>query len=248
MLLIICHPFDDAAKYFYAYCERRSPGMAVLVNADILTSAKTWELQLRNDQPAYFHCELHNGKILDTSNVSAIFNRTQYINIGNWKAAGKTEKNYAEQEFYAFFLGWLYSFKGMISNLPTAQCMSGVFKQVMVWRNLAAQVGMPVLDYDSSDDAAPPSQPLHSNNRRQNMYITGDTIIGHLPGMPAANLLMEFARQQECNFLELLFERENKRWKFDTANAFPTQFHTSQKCMETLYQHFSAILKKELWY
>lgn len=238
MLVIICHPSDDAARYFFAYCERKCPGKAILVNADTLSSAKSWKLQLWNNEPSYSFCETYDGRKIESRDISAVFNRVNYFDIGNWKTAIRVERNYAEQEFYAFFLGWLYSFKDKITNLPTAQNMSGTFRHVLVWRKQALLSGINVLDYDSSQNAGTVYTGHSDRNPCQHVYIIGNTVVGYLPGMPPTRQLVSFARDQECNFLEIEFEKVHKRWKFNTATAFPVQFHTSQKCMEYLFQFF----------
>lgn len=217
--------------------------MSLLVNADTLTASRNWDFRLAKNGAASFLCEMYNGNTLESAGISAIFNRIQYIDMGHWKAAKEKERNYAEQEFYAFFLGWLLSFKGKITNLPSPLNISGTYFQPFVWRMLAAKEGIAVKDYDSTPEPEADKDRI-INRPRQKVYITGDVISGYLPGMPAVARLLKLSQSVQCNFLEMQFEKINKHWHFDTADSFPAEFHTSAKCMEFLYRYFDHAIKE----
>lgn len=234
MILVICHPGDEAANLFTAYANRIYPGKFRLVNADILTAGMEWQFRLSNYQVPTFCCSLYKTGKISTEDVDGVFNRLQYIHPGLWEFAAPVEKSYAEQEFCAFFLGWLLSFKAKITNLPHPVSLSGKEYDLPGWRMNAAKLGIRALDYETGTD---PSNMVSSCTRHRIVYVIGNQVIGNIPGMPPAHLMIRLARENDLEFLEIRFSQQGKRWLFDTATSFPAIFHTSGKCMSALTDH-----------
>lgn len=238
MVLLVCHPYDEATMCLYDYCKKKGLKDIMHINADVLTSSFYWRYAVNSFDNDDLEIKLYNGKTVDVKNVSIFFNRIQYVHMGMWDRAEKGEKDYATQEFYSFFLSWLHSFGRKIVNKPTPGDLSGVHRHKAIWRYMAQEFGIPVLDIEI--DSHKEFNPLVNNGvtGKTTVYAIGKKLIHYIPGMPAYNRITEFIYNSGIHFAELTFYRHEKLWKLDTVNTSSSQFHTSHQCMEALFQFF----------
>ncbi len=239
MLLIIAHPWDAAAISFYHYCRDQAGLKTKFINADTLSSSFSWKFRFNEVGETTLSFKLYTGEWVHDSEVSAVFNRMQFADAGIWRMASEKEQNYAQQEFHAFFLGWLQSFGTKLLNPPTPAFLSGETARPVVWRKKAYFYDIPVLS-STQDSKLPLSDETvpEGVTGKTKIYLVGDQVIGHIKGLPPNQVLTRFSREQAFRFSELSFLRQHKTWKLDTITTFPENFHSSHQCMEALYQYF----------
>lgn len=241
MFLIIAHPGDAAALCFYEFCANKKNINAKLINADTLSSARSWKFTITEEGRSSLSFQLYTGQWINDSDISAVFNRMQYVDAGIWKMASQKEFQYAQQELHAFFLAWLYSLAPKVMNRPTPVFFGGEHANTAVWRKNAFAAGIPVLTFTDKEQQC--GELISSGNftAKKKVYIVHNTIIGHVKGMPGTQRLSDFAEKMGSVFFEMDFYRQDKIWKLDTVNTFPTQFHSCHQCMEALYHYFLTL-------
>ncbi|MEW6481902.1 MAG: hypothetical protein AB1397_02705 [bacterium] len=94
-----------------------------------------------------FEITLADGLVISSENIKGVINRLLSISPNCLKRVKPDDRNYAQQEFFAFFLSWLYSIPCPILNPPTPQGLSGQWRHISEWIYLASKAGLPITPY-----------------------------------------------------------------------------------------------------
>ena len=142
MWLVLCHTSDDAALWAYDGLVDHGLAPIELITAEMLACSLRW---IHRIGPKCRHVEftLADGRQIDGTRVRGTLNRLQWIPPEALSVAEPDERQYASQELYAFFMGWLYSLPEPVVNGATAQGLSGRWRYPTEWQCLAGQAGLP---------------------------------------------------------------------------------------------------------
>jgi hypothetical protein len=236
MNIVICHPADYPAIAFYRYCNSLKKGSFDLINADVLTCAFKWNFTLKNEGNTGLEILLHNGKTLSLKSTGSVFNRMQYVNLGMWNYAKPEEKDYITQELYSFFVSWLFSFKGRITNIPSPQSLFGAHLEPIAWRKSAADLGINVKETLSCETEAGRER----KKLKKYAYVIGNKTCGYIPPNTAPESLTALALENNVDFLEVEFESSKGEWEFVNATSLPLSFHNDNTVLKILYEHLTG--------
>ena len=213
---MLCTETDFAALWAWQELRRRGAGPVDLVTAGALASAMRWRHEL-NGEPD-LEIALADGRILRRSEIGGVLNRLTYVPL---RAAGiaPTERPYAEQEWRAFFSGWLYSLPGPTLNRATAHALSGTMRDRSGWLALAGQAGLPAVSRRFSYPCPPEPQ----WEDRFSAIVVGRNVLG-LPSEDESwkASCARLAEAADCGLLGLDFVRAHDTgWVLSYATPLP---------------------------
>jgi hypothetical protein len=146
MWYILCGSNDQPA--IWAYEGLKAAGLEPLevVSAEMLGAAESWD-HFVGKEGAHIDIKLPDGRVIYSKEISGVLNRLLMISPSHLHAAAPSDREYAIQEFSAFFCSWLYCLPGKVINRPTPQGLSGGWRHISEWVYLAGLAGLPALDY-----------------------------------------------------------------------------------------------------
>ena len=148
MYLVLCSDTDVAG--IWAYESLMTVGLAPisLVTLERLASATTWEHRIGSDG-AHLKIELKDGRCFCSSQIRGVLNRTLFASPNQMAEAVEEDREYANNEMVAFYLGWLHTLCGVI-NRPSPLGLSGAWQHNSQSSLLASQAGLRTLPYRQS--------------------------------------------------------------------------------------------------
>jgi hypothetical protein len=161
------------------------------------------------------------GARIDSADVEAVVNRIAappQLRAG-W--AGETERRYAEEELYAFLLGWLASIDRPVLNPPSPDCLGGAFHGPLAWRQFAADSGLWASPAALTPGRAePPAEESEGAPVPAFHFALDGRLIG--PPLPGAmrDRLLAFAQLWGTRLLQIHSRAEEGRRRLAGATAF----------------------------
>lgn len=149
MWVVFCSTNDIPALWAYEGLKLRGLTPLELVSVDELAYSLRWEHRI-NDDSVCFDISLADGRRLESNAIDGILNRIVTLPTEHLLLANPRDREYAEQEFYSFFLSWLYALPKPVINEPTPQGLCGRWRHISEWVCLAAKAGLPVTNYRQS--------------------------------------------------------------------------------------------------
>jgi hypothetical protein len=151
MWLILCSEQDVSALWAYQGLGARDLWPLELVSAEMLPFALRWDHRVSAANTSV-SITLADGRVITNAEVRGVLNRLTYVPLGH--LASNPDHDYASQEYTAFFMSWLGSFRHPVLNPASAQGLSGAWRHISEWVWLAARAGLPTPDYrqTSSDE------------------------------------------------------------------------------------------------
>jgi hypothetical protein len=143
--LVLCASTDVTGIWAYQGLKRRGLP-AELVTAELLVYSARWEHSV-SDAGATVRAVLPDGREICSARVRGTLNRLAYLPTAHLERAAPSERDYAIQEWTAFFLSWLSCLPGPMLNRPTPQGLSGSWRHPSEWAWLAAGAGLPTARY-----------------------------------------------------------------------------------------------------
>lgn len=140
--VVLCHTSDSAAIWAYEGLRARGLEPIELLTAEVLAFSLCWELRLGVDGNRV-RVRLPDGREVRSEKVRGVINRIVTVPGGQLQVANPADAEYAHQELYAFFAGWLRSLPRPLLNPPSPQGLSGRWRHVSEWAWLAGQAGLP---------------------------------------------------------------------------------------------------------
>lgn len=194
MWLVLCSSGDEPA--LWAYHGLRAGGLMPLelVSTEMLASGVRWDHRLEAGG-ASTEITLPDGRTISSTDTRGVLNRLVSLPHEPLTMAHPADRDYATQEFTAFYLSWLYSFPEPVLNRPTPVGLAGQWRHTSEWVWLASQAGLPVPEYrQSSWDPADPMeyQSLVPPGTGANTIIV---VAGHVVGAPSPLHIVEGCRR-----------------------------------------------------
>lgn len=146
---------------------------------------------------------LADGRVVDSRVVAGTLNRLVGVPPLLLEVAQPTDREYAGQEMFAFFLSWLHCLPGPMLNRPTPQGLSGAWRHDSEWAVLAAEAGLRTSPYRMTSQAQTGGWSFSDDVLREEhvatVVVVGEEVIGG-PGGAEVN--------QGCRRLAVLADTE----------------------------------------
>jgi hypothetical protein len=146
MWLVLCSHDDLSAVWVFDGMRKRGLFPLALVTADQLTPSLRWAHRV-SVKGASIEVHLADGRRLHSDTTRGVLNRLSVVPTTHFRRATATDRDYAAQEFTAFFMSWLQSLQGPMLNRPTPHGLSGGWRHPSEWLCLASQVGLQTPTY-----------------------------------------------------------------------------------------------------
>ena len=213
----------------------------VVTGADLATAIR-WEHRIGRSG-IVFALDLADGRRISGKDPSGVLNRLSFLPSAWVQRVGGSDKDYALQEMYAFFLSWLHSLPGPLLNPPTPQGLCGNWRHPSSWAFLACQAGLPVRTYrqSSEDDPAALWQSV-TGPAEATVFVAGGHVIVPSPlpsrlGEPCLSL----AHAAGTTLLGINFAfGEEDGWYFSGASVMPDLIRGGEPLLNAMAEVLAA--------
>ena len=146
MYLILCSSTDLSAMWAHTGLQLAGLDNVELLTSEALSSCTLWEHRVgRAGVETSFR--LPSGTTLHSGEVKGLLNRLPGAPQELLPYADASDRDYAMQEFSAFYLSWLHGIPGAVFNPPTPQGLAGRWQHASEWAIAAHQAGFTVPDW-----------------------------------------------------------------------------------------------------
>ncbi len=121
-VLVIAEPNDLGALQVVRRLQRREGLTVELISTDQLLLAPSW----LHDPLGQTEITLGNGSILTNAMISAVLCRIRQVDPPQFSRAKRSDRTYAQGEFYSLILSWLEQLGTKVHNRPHAGNLCGV--------------------------------------------------------------------------------------------------------------------------
>jgi hypothetical protein len=149
MFLVLCHDYDEAARWVSGELRAAGLGPLELVTDRELERAPVWNHRL-GAEGIGLTIELDDGRVLRHDQVRGVLNRLIAAPGALIGLADPADRDYAAAEMAAFYMSWLAGLANVI-NRSTPQGICGSWRHSSEWAVLAARAGLAVPPYRQTD-------------------------------------------------------------------------------------------------
>lgn len=241
LVLVLCEEYDMVA--LWAADGLRSQGLtvAIITGADLAT-AEHWEHRVGR-AGVVFELELAGGRHFSNREVWGALNRLSYLPAAWIQRLGGSDRDYAIQEMYAFYLSWLHSLPGPLLNPPTPQGLCGNWRHPSVWVALAGRAGLPTPIYcQSSDDDPDAFWKPATVPAPTTVFVVNEQVIAQA-GLPEQlrDPCIRLARAAGARLLGIDFAPSAAgEWCFAGASVMPDLFRGGEPLIGALAEALAA--------
>ncbi len=232
MWLVLCHADDVEAVWAYHGLRARGLAPLELVTAEALAFGLQWDHRV-SSTGASFEVTLAGGRRIVSGQVRGTLNRIQYVPAPHWRSASERDREYVQQELFAFFTSCLHSLPGPVLNPAGAQGLSGAPRCQQEWRLHAARAGLPD-GADRADRRSALSAPAAKTSggtvegadpsriaERTRAWVVGDSVLGAPFGLERC--CRDLAGRTRTPLLGIdLVRRPDGEWAFASATHVPS--------------------------
>lgn len=244
MILILAHAQDEAAQWLFNRLSSKHSDILLLSDLDLL-EATQWFHYLSNDKTeTSFH--LKNGQKIELGNVEMVINRLQYIYPVHWAGSSDKERNYAQQEYHAFFASWLLAFKGVLYNPPTVNTLCGTNPGKIVWLSMAKSSGFRIPEnsfYVNSDNNIFDDILFRTSSVLRIAVVLDDEVINAPPAFE--NACLRLSRKSNLPLLCIYFIKDQTSWLFAGATPLPDFRLLPPEFLVSLHKKINAIYAEQ---
>ena len=195
MWLVLCSSSDMPA--LWAYQGLKACGLAPLelVSAEVLACSLRWAHGLRKAGVS-IEITLADGRTITADTTRGVLNRLVSVPSEYLPQANPAERQYATQEFTAFFMSWLYALPQPVLNRPTPQGLSGHWRHISEWVWLASCAGLPTARYiqtshDENNEMRAAGKLIPPHTQVQTIIV----VAGRVVGVPVPSEISEGCRR-----------------------------------------------------
>jgi hypothetical protein len=224
MKLVLCSSNDVSAHWAFNGLKRRGVDGLEIVYSESLPFSLTWEHRL-NDRGAMIRITLPDGRLIDGDEVDGMLNRMMMVPA--LPAHHSPDADYANQEFSALFLSWLYSIPGPVINRATPQGLCGQWRHISEWVWLAGRAGLPVQPYrqsssDQINEMITERRLFPYGTPTRTLIAVNDVVCGAELPLEAQNGCTRLTRLAGTSLLGIeLAQTQKQDWVFAGATPMP---------------------------
>jgi len=141
---------------------------------------------------------------------------------------GNPDYVYATQEYAAFFMSWLSSFRQPVLNPASAQGLSGAWRHLSEWVYLAARAGLPTPVYhqassDNVDETTETRKLFPAGTLTINSIVIKEQVVGQRLPPELEKGCVRLAELAETPLLgiEFALATSSQSWEFAGATPMP---------------------------
>jgi len=226
---LVLSPSSDASA-IWAWQGLGQLGLAPLefVSAEDLASALTWQYRLEAGTTC-LQVRLADGRVLNSAQIRGSLNRLHMPSPLTLQSAAPSDREYAQSEFFAFYLSWLHSLPGVMINRPRPLGLSGPWLHLSEWMMRAARAGLRTAPYrqsgrDSANEIVMPERQSFGSAHRvaHHLIAFGGEIFGGCVPAEVAAACGRLAKDVDAAMLGItLFVDEFDRWTLAGATPSP---------------------------
>ena len=136
---------DDEARWAsHGLAQRAQETVEFVTTEDLAAGQLQHRLGVEGNE---FEALLADGRRVLSGEVSVVLNRLIGPPQGAFSDAAPIDRRYAEQEWWAFTLGWLEALAGRVVNPAGPRGLCGAWRYPSEWRVLAHAAGLPTAEY-----------------------------------------------------------------------------------------------------
>ncbi len=143
MILLLSTYRDETARAVYEALRARQDPPELLWLTDVeLLSGVGWSHR-QADGVTATTLRLSEGRSVNSTEITAVFNRLSFLNPHYFSAFNEVDRQYAAGEMFALLLSWLASLPCPFINPVGARDLAGGSRSLLGWLQLAGQAGLP---------------------------------------------------------------------------------------------------------
>jgi hypothetical protein len=233
---VFCNSEDVAAAWAFQGLKARRLTPIKMVSAEMLACSAHLEHYVGSDYTRTI-IGLRDGQV-DSQVALGVLNRLQYIPMSQVNASD-ADRQYAMQEYAAFFISWLHGFRCSVLNPATTVGLCGETRHASKWILLASKAGLQTSKYKQTSQeknmtyrftgkAVPPKIPVET------VFTVNSSIVskGAPPEVVAG--CRRLAEMAETPLLGMDFLETSDSWTFVGATPFPNLFLGGDALLDAL--------------
>lgn len=151
--LIVCQDEDREAGWLAERLRASAFERVEIARSSELTNGARWEHRV-GSYGARTIVTLADGRVLDSAEVAAVFNRLIWV-MPYVAGASAEDREYAGNELQALALSWLRGFAHRVVNRPSPIGLCGPWRSAGEWQSIARREGVPVAQPEAGGDEPP---------------------------------------------------------------------------------------------
>ena len=239
MWLILSSQNDPSAIWAFHGLRSRGLQPLELVFAEMLPFALKWEHRVSASESSTA-ITLADGRVLKSSAVRGVLNRLTHVPLDH--LAGNRDYDYATQEYSAFFMSWLSSFRQPVLNPAGAQGLSGAWRHISEWVWLAARAGLPTPKYrqtsaDDLDETVAMRKLFPEGTLTFTSIVIQDRAMGQALTPELEKNCLKLAQLSQTPLLGIDFAMSavGAPWEFAGATPFPDLRQGGEPLLDALF-------------
>jgi hypothetical protein len=217
MWLIISEPEDMPAIWTYSKLKDSGLDPIEQVTPEEFSYAASAIYSL-NREGSKFVFDLRDGRKIRSDDIRGILNRVTAVPVEHLVNSRDTQ--YAIQEFYAFFLGWLSSLDVPIINYPVPFGLPGRWRHLIEWTWLANISDLPTVRLCHGSDSFNKDTSNLRDDTLSVIVANGEVFGADLPE-PIVIGCKRLSEKSKTDLLGITFSRTGENLIFVEANPFP---------------------------
>lgn len=246
MFFLFCSKTDIEATWLYDQVTANHDIDAEILFVEDLYDCRNWHLRV-SDDISFAEVILPGGRKINTGNVTLFLNRVNSVHHPFWEKKELIERQYFQQEWNAFLLGWLKAFEAVLVNKLSPTSFSGFSGTSLRWSLMAHKAGFVVKpqSYLSDDKDMTCIFTPNISKRTKSLLVFNKKVYCSMELARFSDECLNLAAHCHCNLLEVYVEkRGNGQYKFITANSLPAFSKYSQSFIRAF--RFSLIEAQKL--
>lgn len=239
MILILAEATDQPALWLRArLADATGFPVRILTPAQLLCSRSI--VHRVDTEGSGFRIETSAGPCFDSDEVRGLVNRIVTVPKAHLARASEPDRRYAEEEVFAFLLGWLGGLDCPVINPASPDCLGGAWPGPVAIRQFAADAGLVCAPVSLCPGAADPPPDAFSPSDQTHFVLDG-RVIG--PKVPATtrDRLLAFAHLWGTRLLQIHSGGGGEGCRrFGGATAIPDYRLGGRSLVRALVAAFSA--------
>jgi len=244
MWLILASQNDASALWAFHGLRDRGLQPLELIFAEMLPFSLRWEHRV-DARESSITITLADGRIIRNSEVRGVLNRLTHVPLQH--LSGNPDYDYASQEYSAFFMSWLSSFRGPVLNPASSQGLAGAWRHISEWVWLAAQAGLPTPKYrqtsaDDIDEMVELRKLFPAGTPTVTTVVVQDRVLGQslTPEIERSCLKLAELAQTPLLGIDFAMTAVGAPWQFAGATPLPDLMLGGQPLLDHLARSLSA--------